>query len=73
MYEMHLKHKPILATLALAIGLSLAFSIPADAGKRQVKNTLGGAVIGAGVGSLVGGNSGARAGAVVGAIAGATK
>ena len=70
---MHLTRKTILAAFAAVLGLSLALPMPAVAGKRQVKNTLGGAVIGAGVGSLVGGSSGARAGAVVGAIAGATK
>ena len=70
---MQLTNKPLLATLALALGMSLALTPPAEAGKRQVKNTLGGAAIGAGVGALVGGSKGARTGAVVGAIAGAVK
>lgn len=70
---MQITRKPLLAVLALATVMSLAFTLPADAGKRKVKNTLGGAAIGAGVGALVGGSSGARTGAVVGAIAGAVK
>ena len=70
---MQFTRKPPLAMLALATGISLALTLPADAGKREVKNTLGGAAIGAGVGALVGGSSGARTGAVVGAIAGAVK
>ena len=58
---------------AAALALVVSYSAPADAGKRQVKNTIGGAAIGAGVGALVGGSKGARTGAVVGAIAGAVK
>jgi hypothetical protein len=65
--------KQNLIAAAVSLGLALAFAMPADAGKRQIKNTLGGAAIGAGVGALVGGSSGAKTGAVVGAIAGAVK
>jgi len=70
---MDLKRTPLSAGLLLAMVLSLALPLTAEAGNRQFKNTVGGAVIGAGVGSLVGGSSGARAGLVVGAIAGAVK
>ena len=70
---MNLKRASLLAGLSLAMVMSLALPMQAEASNRQFKNTIGGAAIGAGVGSLVGGKSGAQAGAVVGAIAGATK
>jgi len=63
-------NKPI---LMVAIVGSLALTAPAEAGNRQVKNTISGAAIGAGVGVLVGGSKSVATGAIVGAIAGAVK
>jgi len=70
---MHMKKKTLSAGLLLAIVMSLALPLPAEAGKRQFKNTVGGAAIGAGVGALVGGSNAVATGAIVGGIAGALK
>lgn len=68
------KLKKLSAGLLLAMVMSLALPMQAEAGNRKFKNVVGGAAIGAGVGALVGGtNSTVRTGAVVGAIAGAVK
>jgi hypothetical protein len=72
---MNKKNTPLWAGLLLAMAMSLALPITAEASNRQFKNTVGGAAIGAGVGALVGGGSrsSVRTGAIVGAIAGAVK
>lgn len=69
---MHVRRTSLMGGLMLA--MSLALTMPAEAGKRKFKNVVGGAAIGAGVGAIVGGSSSTvRTGAVVGAIAGAVK